>query len=103
MRTIPGRAWKRLLAGALFAAAVWSPAPALHAQEKQEKADVELIAEFKRYFRKYKDTPTRVEAVLALQGNEDPEVVAVLVPLFDEAEPEVGLAASRVLSKFQTR
>jgi len=65
--------------------------------------DDEIIAEFKRYFRKYKDTPTRVEAVLALQGNESPEVVEVLAPLFAEAEPEVGIAVTRVLGSFQTR
>jgi len=29
-------------------------------------ADDEIVKEFKKYFRKYKDTPTRVEAILAL-------------------------------------
>ncbi len=69
----------------------------------QGAGDEEIIQEFKRYFRKYKDTPTRIEAVLALEGNESPEVVAVLAPLFDVVEPEVGVACARVLSKFKTR
>jgi len=65
--------------------------------------DDEILDEFKRYFRKYKDTPTRVEAVLSLDGSELPEVVPVLCGLFDEVEPEVVIAATRVLSRFKTR
>ena len=65
--------------------------------------DDELVAEFKRYFRKYKDTPTRVEAVLSLQGTETGDVVGVLAPLLSEGEPEVVQAAVRVLSGFKTR
>jgi len=65
--------------------------------------DDEILSEFKTYFRKYKDVPTRVEAVLALEGCESPGVVDVLSGLFDRVEPEVGLAAVRVLSRFKTR
>jgi hypothetical protein len=65
--------------------------------------DEEIVKEFRRYFRKYKDTPTRVEAVLALESNESPLVVAALVEIVDGAEPDVQRAAVRVLSKFQTR
>jgi len=77
------------------------PGPSAHAV--QGPGDDEILTEFRKYFRKYKDTPTRIESVLALEGCESPEVVAVLTPLFDTAEPEVGLAASRVLAKFKTR
>src|SRR5262245_13662438 len=65
--------------------------------------DEEILTEFKKYFRKYKDTPTRIESGMAREGCGNPWVVALLVPLFDTAEPEVGLAATRVLSKFKTR
>src|SRR5688572_21789162 len=65
--------------------------------------DVEVVKEFRKYFRKYKDTPTRVEAVLALEGNESPLVVEALVEIVDGAEPDVQRAAVRVLSKFETR
>ena len=65
--------------------------------------DDEILLEFKRYYKKYKDTPTRIEAVLSLEGCEQPEVVDVLVPLFDTAEPEVGLSVTRVLAQFKTR
>src|SRR5262245_64731502 len=77
--------------------------PGPGAWSAQAPGDDEILTEFKKYFRKYKDTPTRVESVLALEGCELPEVVDVLVPLFDIAEPEVGQAAERVLSKFKTR
>lgn len=76
---------------------------ALVAGGGQRGSDDEILVEFKKYFRKYKDTPTRVEAVLALEGCELPEAVPVLAPLFDQAEPEVGNAAARVLSRFKTR
>jgi HEAT repeat protein len=65
--------------------------------------DVEVVKEFRKYFKKYKDTPTRVEAVLALESNESPLVVAALVEIVDGAEPDVQRAAVRVLSKFRTR
>ncbi|NOT31804.1 MAG: hypothetical protein HOP15_15270 [Planctomycetes bacterium] len=69
----------------------------------QATGDDEILLEFKRYFRKYKDTPTRIEAVLALEGSESPEVVALLAPLFDVVEPEVAFACARVLARFKTR
>lgn len=88
-------------AGLLALALLW--VGAFVAAGASARQDDEILQEFRRYFRKYKDTPTRIEAVLALQGNESPEVVAVLVPLFDLAEPEVRMAAARVLAKFKTR
>jgi hypothetical protein len=66
-------------------------------------ADDEILLEFKRYYKKYKDTPTRIEAVLSLEDCEGAEVVDVLVPLFESAEPEVGLSVARVLAGFKTR
>jgi HEAT repeat protein len=69
----------------------------------QPQADDEILLEFKRYYKKYKDTPTRVEAVLSLEGCEQPDVIDALVPLFEGAEPEVGLAAMQILAGFKTR
>ena len=66
-------------------------------------SDDEIVKEFKRYFRKYKDTPTRVEAIMALQGEESPEVVRVLQPILKNKEPEVVRATIRVLAAFETR
>lgn len=65
--------------------------------------DDEIVKEFKKYFRKYKDTPTRVEAVLALEGTESAKVVDALVPVLKDKEPEVVRAAVRVLAGFGTR
>jgi hypothetical protein len=78
-------------------------APSLSHAQAAQGGDPEILTEFKRYFRKYKDTPTRVEAVLSLDGCEQVEAVDVLAVLFDTAEPEVGIAAERVLAKFKSR
>jgi HEAT repeat protein len=66
--------------------------------------DDEIVREFQRTFRRYEDTPTRVEAVLALEGSESPAVVGALVPvLASGTEPEVVDACVRVLARFETR
>jgi HEAT repeat protein len=65
--------------------------------------DDEIVSEFRKYFRKYKDTPTRVEAVLALEGTESVDVVDALVPILDDGDAEVVRAAIRVLAGFRTR
>ena len=64
-------------------------------------SDDEIVKEFKRYFRKYKDTPTRVEAVAALDDAQSPAVVDVLVPVLADKEVEVVEAAIEVLARFQ--
>lgn len=63
----------------------------------------ELVGDFEKYFKKFKDTPTRVEAVLALEDLELAGVVEVLVKVVPRAEPEVRHAVARVLAGFETR
>jgi len=92
--------WKRLAAPLHVLLVLCLSCTALAAQAD---GDAEIVTEFKKYFKKYKDTPTRIEAVLSLEGSELPEVVDVLTPLFESAEPEVGMSAARVLAKFKTR
>jgi hypothetical protein len=65
--------------------------------------DDEVVKEFRTYFKKYKDTATRVEAVLALEGNESPKVIDALVDVVEGAEPDVRRAVVRVLGRFETR
>jgi hypothetical protein len=65
--------------------------------------DGDIVREFRRYFRKFKDTPTRVEAVLSLSGTELGDVVDVLMPVLADPEPELVRASVRVLAGFQTR
>ena len=65
--------------------------------------DDEIVKEFRRYFRKYTDTATRVEAVLALAGTESTGVVDALLPVLKDDEPEVVRAAVRVLGGFESR
>jgi HEAT repeat protein len=69
----------------------------------QKGGDDELVKEFRKYFKDYKDTPTRVEAVLTLQGTESVLVVEALVPVLKLEEPEVVRAAVRVLASFKTQ
>jgi len=92
---LAGSAGLLRLALALLALAV--PALAWAAQ------DDEIVKEFKKYFKKYKDTPTRVEAILSLEGTESVDVVDVLVPILDDEADEVVRAAVRVLASFRTR
>ncbi len=61
------------------------------------------LEQFKKYFRKHKDTPTRVEAILSLEGVENPEVVDLLLPMLEDPEPLLARAAVRVLSGFETQ
>ena len=65
-------------------------------------ADDEIVKEFKKYFRKYKDTPTRVEAILSLEGTETTGVVDVLVPILKDSQAEVVEASVQVLAGFET-
>jgi HEAT repeat protein len=65
--------------------------------------DDEVVQEFRKYFRKYTDTATRVEAILALEGAESPGVVEVLLPVLNDPDGEVVRAAVRVLAGFKTR
>lgn len=64
--------------------------------------DDELVGEFRRHFKKFKDTPARVEAVLALQGSESRGAVEVLLAVLADPDPQVAQAAVRVLSTFTT-
>lgn len=65
-------------------------------------ADDELVREFKKYFKKYKDAPSRIEAVLALKGEQSTAVVELMVPILDDDEPEVARAAIEVLAELKS-
>ena len=65
--------------------------------------DDEIVQEFKKYYRQFKDTPTRVEAILSLEGADTPAVVKVLLPILVDPEPELVDAAVRVLAGFKAR
>lgn len=89
----------RVLARLLLAWLVACLAPAAAAQKPSD----ETIQGFKRYFNTYKDTPSRVEAILTLEGIEEPAVVELLLPKLKDPEPEVVRAVVRVLAAFKTR
>ena len=62
------------------------------------RSDEEIVREFKKYYKQYEDSATRVEAILALDDSEGPGVVGVLVPLLGGEDPEIEKALRRVLS-----
>src|SRR5437667_6316404 len=62
----------------------------------------ETLQNFKKYYSTYKDTPSRVEAVLTLEGLEEPEVVALLLPKLKDQEADVARAIVRVFSSYKT-
>jgi HEAT repeat protein len=95
---------RALLLCALAGPAFGVPALALPGIALAElRQDDEIVKEFLTYFRKYKDTPTRVEAILALEGTETPRVVDALVPVLEDPETDVVRAVVRVLAGFKTR
>ena len=59
-------------------------------------ADDELLKEFKRYFRKYKESAERIEAVLSLDELDVGGVVDLLVPILKDKDPDVVSASVRV-------
>lgn len=63
----------------------------------------DAVADFERYYKQYEDTPSRIEAVLTLQGRESPRVVDGLQIVFKDDDPGVWAAAVRVLGGFQSR
>jgi len=59
----------------------------------------DTIRDFKRYFRKIKETWERVEAVKALEQIDDPQVAGLLVPVLRDKDPRVADAAIEVLAQ----
>lgn len=66
------------------------------------RIDDEILQEFRKYFKKYKDSATRVEAVLSLEGVESTGVVDELVRILGDEDQEVVRACVRVLAGFET-
>lgn len=60
--------------------------------------DDEILKEFKKYFRKFKETSDRVEAVLSLDGTDSPALVKVLLPILKDKDSEVVDATVKILA-----
>jgi HEAT repeats/von Willebrand factor type A domain/PBS lyase HEAT-like repeat len=65
--------------------------------------DLETVSDFRKFYRKFKETSERVESVLALEGFDHPAVVDALVAVLPKAEPPVADAIVRVLGGFKER
>jgi len=91
---------------ALHAALAASPpAPRLagwHSAASHPGGD-DVVESFERDYKRYRDTPSRVEAILALEEIEFPRLVDALLPVLREEETALVEAAVRVLGGFSTR
>lgn len=59
-----------------------------------------MAKDFKKFFRKEKDSATRVELVYSLEGEESLSIAEVLIPVLDDKQADVARAARIVLSGF---
>ncbi len=71
----------------------------LAAQSLEQK--LEMVKEFKRFFRKFKKPAQRIEAVLALDHADCPDAVEALLPIIDHKDPDVARAARMVIAGFR--
>ncbi|MBL8858248.1 MAG: HEAT repeat domain-containing protein [Planctomycetes bacterium] len=67
------------------------------------KGEDQTLQDFKKYYKTYKVTVMRVEAVHALEGVEDPGVIDVLAPILKDCEPEVQRVIVKIFGKFKER
>ncbi|PCH81933.1 MAG: hypothetical protein COB96_02315 [Planctomycetota bacterium] len=82
---------------AVLASAVAMPAT-LAAPIQQD----ETVRDFRKYFRRAKDTWERVEYIQALKGIEDPKVAQLLLPITHDEDSAVAAAAVEVLAALPT-
>ena len=75
------------------------PGAAVRATQPVGTSDQEILKEFKKYFRKFKETSDRVEAVLSLDGTDSPALVKVLLPILKDKDSEVVDAVITILSR----
>ena len=59
----------------------------------------DTIRDFKRYFKRSKDSRERVEFVHALETIDDPEVAKLLLPILSDKDMKVAQAARLVISR----
>ena len=86
----------------LLTVLVLAPGPA-QASPSPMCGDEEIIKEFKKYFRKFKDTATRIEAIYSLEDADSPGVVHVLAPILADPDADVVDAAVKILASFEQR
>ena len=77
----------------------FAPASFVSAQSREQQLDA--VKEFKRFFRKWKGTAERVEAILDLKRADCPEAVDALVKVLRHKDLEVREAARKVLAGYR--
>ena len=66
------------------------------------RAEETTLQQFKKYYATYKDSASRVEAILTLEGIEEVAVVELLAPKLKEPDGEIVRAIVRVFAAFKT-
>ncbi|HMQ20981.1 MAG TPA: HEAT repeat domain-containing protein [Planctomycetota bacterium] len=72
-------------------------------QGKTYEQKLDSVKEFERFFRKFKEVAQQVESILALETDDCPEAVDVLLPLLKHKEVAIKEAAKRVLSGYREK
>lgn len=62
-------------------------------------AGEDTIKDFKKYYPSFTSSPQKVEAILSLEGIDIPDRVECLLPLFSDPDPEVRNALLRILGE----
>ena len=88
---------RSLLASSLLVALLGF-APTAAGQDTEARR--EAVDDFHRFFRTYRESAERVEAVRTLEGMECPEAARTLLDLLEHRDPLVGAAAMAVLAGY---
>lgn len=73
---------------------------ALAVPAQGDDARSEAVADFRRFFKTYKEPSQRVEAIYTLEGMDSREAAEELLGLLDHRDPEVRAAAGQVLAGY---
>lgn len=69
----------------------------------QQKAPLdETVVDFKKFYPTFTEPAQKIEAILALEGHDTPDLVELVLPILQETDFEVRAAALRVLSQQKT-
>jgi hypothetical protein len=70
-------------------------------QADVEEQRLDAVKEFKRFYRKFKEVPQKVEAIYTLKGNESAQATDELLKLLADSEEDIRKAALDVVTTFR--
>lgn len=71
------------------------------AQGDEDAQRLDAVKEFKRFYRKYKEVPQKVEAIYTLKGNESEPACEELLKLLSDPQEDIRKAALDVVTTFR--